>query len=66
MTRRYRREHTYKTHTAKTLQRCAICGGDIAPGDIYLRRELYREGRHVGALLKCDQCVTIREINNSE
>lgn len=62
---RYKRKRVYKTHTATVAQQCSICLGAIDPGDIYLRRELYRDGRYRGAVLKCDQCVTIQEVNSS-
>lgn len=63
---RYNIKRRYTVHTATVKQQCSLCDGDIMPGDIYMRRALFRDGKYRGAMLKCDQCVTILEVNDSE
>lgn len=60
------RRAKYTAHTATKVRECIACGGRIEPGDIYLRRVIFRDGRAVGAISKCDQCVTIKEINGDD
>lgn len=57
---------TYTAHHAVKQHECIVCGGTIEPGEVYLRRVIYRNGIAKGAISKCGQCVTIQEINSNE
>lgn len=62
----YRPKRKYTPHTAKERYECLVCGGTISPGDIYLGRKIFKEGKYQGTIRKCGQCVTIQEVNGNE
>lgn len=62
----YRPQRKYTPHTAKEHYECWVCGGSIAPGDIYLGRKMFKDGAYQGTIRKCGQCVTIQEVNGNE
>src|SRR5690625_2554967 len=63
---RGRANRRYTVHTATSPQQLAICLARMAPGELYMGRKLFKEEHYVDTFRKCDQCVTIDEIDSAE